>query len=425
MIEILIILLLLLINGLFAMSEIALVSSRKSKLEKMAAEGSKGAEKALQLLLEPEKFLSTVQIGITLVGIIAGAYGGETLTAQLKPSIEKVGWLSVYSEEISFTIIVILITYFSLIIGELVPKTIALNNPEKITVGLSSFMRGVSFVTYPIVLFLSLSTKLLLKVLTIKVNKEPPITEEELRYLIDSGSKHGIIEKEEKEIIHSVMALGDFKAGNIMTDRSQISWIDINYEKNQILDIIRDNGYSKYPLCEHSLDKVFGIITAKDILLNQANLSPEVLKELSTKPLFISGNTSALKILESFKTNKIHTGIVVDEYGGVDGIITLHDLIENVLGDLPDIEDVTEPSAIKRSDGSILVDGAYEVNELKKLLQLKAIPGEFYYKTIGGFIISYLKRIPQSGDKFQLGEYWFEIIDKDGTRIDKVLITKN
>jgi putative hemolysin len=329
-----------------------------------------------------------------------------------------------YAETISFVIIVTIITYFSLVIGELVPKAIALNNPEKITLTLSGFMRKLSIVTYPVVLFLTASTKVFLKIFMIKENTDPPITEEELKYLIDTSSQHGVIEKEEREILHSVIGLGGFNAKNIMTDRSQMVWLDINSPKEKMLEIITENGFSKYPLCDGAIDNVVGMIAAKDILLYYNDLSKEKLKELLNEPLFFSRNTPALKVLDRFKRKKMHTGFVIDEYGGVDGLITLHDLIENVFGDLPDMEDLVEPSMITRDDGSVLIDGTYDIRELKEKLKLDEIPEEPTYNTVGGFIINYFHKIPESGDKFMLGSYKIEIIDMDGHRIDKVLFTK-
>lgn len=420
--EIIIILALFVLNGLFAMCEIALVSSRKSKLEQKAKQGTNGAKIALNVLKEPEKFLSTVQIGITLVGIIAGAYGAEAFTKDLQPHIEKIGFISPYAEQVSFVLIVIVITYFSLIIGELVPKSIALNNPESITIIFAPFMRGLSIVTYPFVAFLSLSTKLFLKMLRIKASNEPPVTEEELLYMIETGSQHGIIEKQESEIMHGVFRFGDRKADGVMTRRKDIVWINIAQSKEEIFANIFQSSYTKFPVCEGTLDKIIGVVSIRDILMYSENGKPFELKQHLVEPIFFPKGMSALKILDIFRKKKIHTGFVVDEYGGTEGLITLHDLVENIIGDLPEIGDEDEIKYIKRDDNSFLIDGEFDIEDLKKLLKLDSLPNEKNYVTLAGLIIHQLHSIPKAGDKFTLNDHIFEVMDMDGNRIDKVLV---
>lgn len=424
MTEILIILLLLILNGLFAMCEIALVSSRKSKLEQSANQGSKGAKTALDLLKEPEKFLSTVQIGITLVGIVAGAYGGEAFTKSLQPYIEQISWLKPYAEEVAFALIVAVITYFSLIIGELVPKSIALNNPEGITITFAPFMRGLAIVTYPIVVFLSLSTKLFLKLFMIKQRNDPPVTEDELKYMIETGSRHGIIEKQESEIMHSVFRFGDKRAINVMTQRRDITWLNVNLNKEEILAGVFQTKYTKFPVCDGTLDKIIGVISIKDVLMYLNNNIPFDMKEHLVDPIFFPQGMPALKILDTFRKEKIHIGFVVSEYGRTEGVITLHDLIENLIGDFPEIGDSDDAKVLVREDGSLLVDGELKIEELKNTLSLEKIPGENNYSTLAGFIIYQIHVIPKAGHCFSFGNYKFEIIDMDGNRIDKVLITK-
>jgi putative hemolysin len=423
MTETFIILGLLILNGFFAMCEIALVSSRKSKLEQKAKQGSKGAKTALDLLKEPEKFLSTVQIGITLVGIVAGAYGGEAFTKNLQPYLEQIAWLKPYAEQTAFVLIVAIITYFSLIIGELVPKSIALNNPESITITFAPFMRGLSIVTYPFVAFLSLSTKLLLKILMIKERNEPPVSEDELKYMIETGSQHGIIEKQESEIMHSVFKFGDRKANNVMTQRRDITWLNSNQSKEEILAYVFQSSYTKFPVCDNSLDKVLGVITLRDLMTYTNNAVQFDLKEHLIEPIFFPQGTPALKILDTFRKNKIHIGFVVNEYGGTEGLITLHDLIENLIGDFPEIDDNDDVQVIVRDDGSLLVDGEIKIDELKKLLNLDKLPNESNYATLAGFIIYQIHVIPKAGDHIMFRNIKFEIVDMDGNRIDKVLIT--
>lgn len=424
MTDVLIIFGLFLLNGLFAMSEIALVSSRKSRLNHLATEGSNGAKIAIALLKEPEKFLSTIQIGITLVGIIAGAYGGEAFTHRVQPFFENIVFLKPYAEEIAFTTIVITITFFSLIIGELVPKSIALSNPEKITIALAPFMKGLAIFTYPFVVFLSFSTKLFLKIFMIKGSKEPPVTEEELKYLIDTGSSHGIIEKQESEIMHGVFRFGDKKAEDIMTRKKDIIWLNINQTLAELKDHVFKAKSTKFPVCEDTLDKIVGVIYIKDVLKYFENNYDEfVLKDHIKDPVFFPSTTPALRILEAFRNKQIHIAFVVDEYGGIVGLITLHDLVENIIGDLPEDDDEDLLKVVSREDGSILIDGDIKIDELKKILNIHAFPEEKTYLTLAGLMISQLHVIPKAGDSFILENFKFEVVDMDGHRIDKVLVT--
>jgi putative hemolysin len=423
MTETFIILGLLILNGFFAMCEIALVSSRKSKLEQKAKQGSKGAITALDLLKEPEKFLSTVQIGITLVGIVAGAYGGEAFTKNLQPYLEQITWLKPYAEQTAFVLIVTVITYFSLIIGELVPKSIALNNPESITITFAPFMRGLSIVTYPFVAFLSLSTKLLLKILMIKERNEPPVSEDELKYMIETGSQHGIIEKQESEIMHSVFKFGDSKADHVMTRKKDITWININQSKQEMLAIVFQSAYTKFPVCEDSLDKILGVVSLKNILMYAEDKKLSDLNDYLIEPIFFPLDTPALKILATFRKKRIHIGFVVNEYGGTEGVVTLHDLVENIIGDFPEIGDNDEAQIIKREDGSLLVDGELEIDKLKNALNIDILPNEKSYVSLAGFIIYQLHLIPKAGDNFVMHNYKFEVMDMDRNRIDKVLIS--
>lgn len=420
--EILIIFLLLLLNGLFAMCEIALVSSKRSRLEQRAIKGSKGAKNALELLNEPERFLSTVQIGITLVGIIAGAYGAEAFTKEIQPYFENLTWIGHYAEEVSFTFIIVIITYFSLLIGELVPKSIAFNNPEAIASACAGFMKMLTKITWPFVWFLSTSTKLILKILIIKERKEPPVTEEELKYMIETGSQHGVIEKQEGEIMHSVFKFGDKQAESLMTPRNDIIWLNLKNDKLQMQAYAFQSAFTKYPVCEDSLDNIKGIISLRDVMhYAQAKESFDI-NEHILEPLFFLKGTPALKILDVFKKKKIHMGFVINERGETLGMVTLHDLVENIMGDFPEIGDNDEVKIIKRADGSLLVDGELKIEELKKLLGIESLSGEKNYSTLAGLIIYHLHTIPKAGDSLILHKHKFEIMDMDGNKIDKILI---
>jgi putative hemolysin len=421
--EYLIILMLILLNGLFAMSEIALVSSKRARLEEKAKKGSTGAKTALKLLDEPEKFLSTVQIGITLVGIIAGAYGGLALADDLTPILQKITWLAPYAEQAAIVIVVSVITYLSLIIGELVPKTIAFNNPEGITIALAPFMKFLSWLTTPIVVFLSLSTKILLKILMIKPKDETPVTEEELKILIEKGAQFGTLEHRESELLKRIFRFGDRKAYDIMTNRQDVVLINVNDTIEKVKQQVFDNPFSKYPVCDETRDNIIGILTIKDFFHKLNTQSSFILKDIITQPLYIPDNLTGIRIYEKFRDTKIYIAVVIDEYGSFEGIITLHDLIENIFGDLPDIHEVEEVDIFKREDGSMLIEGSILIDELKEHLNLTFEEDE-NYSTLGGFVMYKLNRIPATGDKFDYESFIFEVVDMDGNRVDKVLVTQ-
>lgn len=421
--EYFVILLLLLLNGLFAMSEIALVSSKRARLEEKAKKGSNGAKTALRLLEEPEKFLSTVQIGITLVGIIAGAFGGLALADDLVPFLEKFVWLAPYADKAAIAIVVTIITYLSLIIGELVPKTIAFNNPEGITITLAPFMKMLSWITTPIVAFLSFSTKIFLKVLMIKEKDETPVTEEELKILIEKGTQFGTLEYRESELLKRIFRFGDRRAYEIMTNRQDVVLINIKDPIEKIKQQVYENTFSRYPVCDESPDNIFGIFTIKDFF-HGINTNPDFrLKDIITQALFIPDNLTGIKVFEKFQETKTYVAIVIDEYGSFEGIITLHDLIENIFGELPDFHEIEEIPIIKRDDGSLLIDGSILIDELRENLNL-SFEDEENYSTLGGFMMYKLNRIPKTGDKLEYESYTFEIVDMDGKRVDKVLVTK-
>jgi len=386
--------------------------------------GNKGACISLKLMDEPEKFLSTVQVGITLIGIIAGAFGGITLAKDIEPFFSQFAILKKFAGEISLALTISIITYLSLIIGELVPKAIAFNNPEKITSILAPFMNGLFRFALPVVSILSGSTKLLLKLFRIKENLEPPVTEEELKLLIEQGTKFGTFEKEESDLLKNIFKFGDRKAYAIMTNRQDLVWIDINDKLETVKKIITTSSFSRFVVCEGSTDKVHGVVTVKDFVKLLLSGDEFDIRKILEEPLYIPDNLSTLRLLERFKQTKSHYAIVVDEYGTLQGLITLHDLIENIFGYLPDKSQFEEPEIISREDGSLLIDGAIIIEELKEKLELHSLPESDDYTTLGGMLMYYLKRIPKSGDKIELLNYDFEIVDMDGKRVDKVLVRK-
>lgn len=423
MIEIFIILILVFLNGFFAMSEIAIVSSKKARLEDLAQKGKRGAKIALSLITEPEKFLSTVQVGITLIGIVAGAYGGIAIAEDITPLIQKIALFEEAAEEISIIFVIAVITYLSLVIGELVPKTIAFNNPETIAVIVAPIMKLLSAAVSPVIWFLTISTKLFLRTFRIKQNTQPPITEEELKILLEQGSKHGTLETKEAEMIQSIFRFGDRKADSIMTLRKDVVWINANDSSEKIKEIIMKYKFSKYPVCDGSLDKMLGVISIRDFLENYFSNDEVDLRSIMIQPVIVTEYSNSLKILEKFRQSKNYIAIVIDEYGAVQGLITLHDLVENIFGDLPEIFEQNEEEIFYEKDGSMLIEGSFLVDELEELLKIY-LQDKDKYNTLGGLIMYHLNRIPNTGDSFELAHYLFKVVDMDGKRVDKVLVKK-
>ncbi len=424
--ELLVIALLLILNGIFAMYEIALISARRSSLEEEAKSGRLGAKTALALLAEPEKVLSAIQVGITLIGVVSGAYAGLALAEEVAPLLKNVGWLAPYAHTLSVVIVVGIITYLSLIIGELVPKTIALNHAEPIAILLSPAMKVFSSVTYPVVWILSISTKLVLKFFGVQNRSESPVTEEELRLFLKKGSEHGVIEKEESDMINEVIRFGDKRASALMTPRVDVTWLDVHQAPDEILAESLKSSFPRLLVCEDEIDQVRGVVNVKDILAYYIQHQTMRLEEILFEPLYIPEQAPALKVLEMFRKTKKHFGIVINEYGSMEGIITLHDLTENIMGDLPALGDLDEPEAFQREDGSYLMDGSMKVEDAEDLLK---VPSLFSVEeerpdvnTLGGLAMYQLNRIPRVGDKFPAGGYLFEIVDMDGNRVDKLLV---
>ena len=420
--EILIIFFLTLLNGFFSLSEIALVSVKKSRMEHLAAQGNTRALTVLKLLENPENFLSSVQVGITLIGIISGAYGGATLTDDLEKVLVQFSFLGNYVHTISLIIVIGSITYFTIVIGELVPKTIAMNNSEKIALVCVPIIKYFTFASYPFVKLLSFSTKLILKILGTKESNSDHVSEEELKFLILNAGKSGVLESEESEIHQNIFSFSDQTAKSLMKHSSEVEWVNIKKSKEEIFNKIIEFSHSKIIVSEGSLENVKGYIRVKDFLekYNQASFSIEDILE---EPLFIAQNTPSLKIINSFRQTKQHFGFVIDEYGGLLGIITLHDLIEGIVGDLPDEEDDESEKITKREDGTFLIDGRTPLFEFNKYFNKEIIEfNHSQYTTIAGFVMDQLKAMPKAGDNFIYDNYKFEIMDIDGRRIDKVLL---
>ena len=423
-IEIVFILLLLLANGVFAMSEIALVSARKSRLKQRADNGDAGARAALELTDSPNRFLSTVQIGITLVGIFAGVFGGATIAEQLAERIAVVPALAPYAEGIGLGVVVIAITYFSLIIGELVPKRIALNNPEKIAALMARPMHLLSRVAAPVVFLLTFSTSVVLKLLRVKPSTEPSVTEEEVRALILQGAEAGIFEHSEREIVESIFRLDDRSVNALMMQRREVVWLDADASGEEIRRTITENPYSRFPVCEGSLDNVVGIAKAKHLLERCLNNEPLDLRAAMTAPLFVPETQTALQVLELFKNAHTHIALVIDEHGGVEGLVTINDVLEAIVGEMQ--MGGAESPAVMREDGSYLLDGALPIDEFAAIFNigssLEIERGD--YQTLAGFVLARFGRIPKTADVFEWHNLRFEIVDMDNRRVDKILVSR-
>jgi putative hemolysin len=422
LVEIFVILLLIIFNGIFSMAEIAIISSRKARLQQMANEGNTNARAALDLANSPGDFLSTVQIGITLVGILAGAFGGATIAEEVAPYIASVPALAPYSEAIGVVTVVVIITYLTIVVGELVPKRIALNGAEKIAAAVASPMRIISLIAMPAVRLLSASTGLILWALRIKPSMEPPVTEEEIRVLIDQGAKAGVFEEAESDMVESVFRLGERRVSAMMVPRTEMTVLFMDDTIEELTGKISECGHSSFPVCEDDLDNVLGVVYSKDLLARNMAGQPFDLKASMKEPLFIPESMPALKALELFKKSGKHMALVIDEYGGLQGLITIHDIMESVVGEISQID---SPRAIKREDGSWLVDGMLPIDEFKNTLEIDNLPEEDtgMYQTVGGFVMASLHRIPAAGNRFTVDGFTYEVVDMDGLRVDKILVT--
>ncbi|MDD5766880.1 MAG: hemolysin family protein [Candidatus Marinimicrobia bacterium] len=422
--EFLVLGLLFILNGFFALSEIALVSSKKTRLEQAKLAGSKGAGIALRLRENSENFLSAIQLGITLIGIVTGVYGGVNIADNVTPFFNKFEITRAYSHEIALTLTVILITFVSIIIGELVPKTIALSNPEKIAKKVAPIISYFSTLCYPLVKVLAFTTNLVNDFFGIKKQPEH-LTESELRQMIKIASHEGVIEKEQNLIHEKVFYFADKKAKHIMTHRTDVEWFDLNEPPEEVHRRILESRHSKIICCREDLDHFTGILMIKDYLL-ALNVGEKFdIQKLLIQPLVIPENADAQKVLNLFKLKQPHFCIVVDEFGGFEGIITLYDIMENILGEIPDEGELYEPDVFVRDDKSILVSGDAPVETLAEIIEGLTIDfDQIDYSSVAGFVLSNINKIPQVGDKFNFAGYVIEIVDIDGNRIDKILIRK-
>lgn len=421
--EIFIVFLLTVLNGIFSMSEIAVVSSRKIKLESAAKRGSKSAKHALELVNSPNQFLSTVQIGINLIGILLGIFGGESLTDDFQNFLNQYEFLKTYSRPLAVGGVLVMITFISLVIGELLPKRIGLINPEGIAKAVALPMQMLSKITAPFVWLLTNTTDLLLKILQIKPSAESKVTEEEIKAIIQEGTEGGEVQEIEQEIMERVFHLGDRKVSSLMTHRTQLVWLDVDDTSEEIRQKITDEIHSIYPLCQGSIDEVVGLVMMKDIFLQVMKNQPIDLHLIKKPILYIPENSSAYKVLERFQETHQHYGVVTDEYGAMQGILTLNDLMEALVGDVSDTIYDDETSIVQREDGTFNVDGQMTFYDfLSYFDRTDLFEEDLPFNTIGGLLLEELSRIPKTGDKLQWHGFIIEVLDMDGARIDKVLV---
>ncbi|MFN4290834.1 MAG: hemolysin family protein [Permianibacter sp.] len=422
--DLLIILFLIVLNGVFAMSEIAVVSSRKVRLQQRAEAGSHGAAAALKLANEPGHFLSTIQVGITTIGIFSGAFGEATLAAPLETWLLQFPLVADYARPVAVVLVVMLITYLSVVLGELVPKRLALHNPEGLATIFARPLNALGRITSPLVALFSKSSELLLRLLGSKPDRDAPVTDEEIKVLMQQGTEAGVFESSEGQLVANVLRMDDLNLSQIMTPRIDVSVIDVADSPEQIRDQILACNYSRLVVCRDGLDQVIGVVYAKD-LLNQllSGKTLDVQADMRT-PLYVPETVAPMQLMSLFKRHRETFALVVDEYGDVQGVVTLADIMEAIVGDLPSEDATEEADIVRREDGSLLVDGLLAIDKLKDVLGLSELPDEESgdYHTVSGFVMTVLGRLPKTADHFDWQGHRFEVVDMDRNRVDKLLV---
>lgn len=418
--EILIIFFLIILNGLFSMSEIALISARKNRLETAAKKGNKNAKTALDLANSPNEFLSTVQIGITLIGILTGIYSGDKITQDVQNFIPSFPVLKPYSESIGIGVVVVVLTFFSLVLGELLPKRIGLNYPEAIAKAVAVPMKVVSKITMPFIWLLTKSTDFILDVFKIKPTADGKVTEEEIKAIIKEGTEGGEVQEIEQDIVERVFHIGDRKVNSLMTHRKSVVFLSLDDTLEEIKEKVLHELHSVYPVCKENLDEMQGIVLLKDLFVgfDKGNFN---LNEIIKEPVYFIEHTTAYKALENFKKSKIHYALVTDEYGIFQGIITLNDILEALVGDASEFYE-DDFKLIAREDGTWLVDGHYSLHDFLTYFDLDELTTDYDVTTVSGLIMTELGNIPKTGEKLIWNKLEFEVIDMDGVKIDKLLV---
>ena len=426
LVEFAIIFVLIVLNGLFSMSETAVVSSRKARLQQAADEGDKRAQAALKLAEAPNRFLATVQIGITLIGILMGVFGGATLTTELAKVLSTIPALAPYSQAIAGLVVVLLLTFLALVLGELVPKQLALNSPERTAGRVAGPMTALSRLASPIVRILGASTDFVIRLMGIKPSDEPVVTAEEIKVLMEQGTEFGVFQETEQRLIERVLGLDDRRVDALMTPRNKIVALDIGETLEEIGRKLVQSQHSRFPVTRNTLDNVLGVVRTKDLLSQQLTGEELDLLSLLRPALFLPENTSALEVLTLFKEKGTHMGLVLDEFGGIQGMVTHNDILEAIVGYDPSDETPAEPEVIQRADGSWLIDGMTSIDEVMEVIGLDQLPDEEdrHYQTLGGFIMAEVRGVPAAGQTFDWHGFSFEVVDMDGRRVDKVLVTQ-
>jgi len=410
---------LLVLNAILAMAEVALISARKARLQTEFNKGDNRASIVLQLIEDPNQFLSVIQIGITSIDLLTGAITGATIGTWINSQLTKFPLLDPYSEVISILIGVLPITYLSLVLGELVPKRLAMRDPEGISSSIAGVMQSLTKLFSPIVRFLSFSTESVLRVMGVKISEEPPVTEEEIQMLIDQGTEAGIFDEAEQDMVEGVFSLGDQRVYSLMTPRTDIVWLDIDDTIDEIRGKIADNDFSRYPIRQGTLDVILGIVKARDLVVPSLKGELPNLKDMLRPAFYVPETMFASRALEILKEKGTDMLLVIDEFGGLQGLLTINDILEEIVGEM----EQDEPQATQRQDGSWLLDGMLEVDEFKEIFEFNNLPHEDEYETLSGFVMMSLGRVPQVADHFEWNTLNFEVIDMDGRRVDKVLVT--
>lgn len=418
--EILIIFFLILLNGVFSMSEIALISARKNRLENAAKKGNLNAKAALELANSPNKFLSTVQIGITLIGILTGIFSGDKITADAQSFIAIFPLLRPYSDSIGVGLVVVVLTFFSLVLGELLPKRIGLNHPESIAKAVAVPMKFISVITAPYIWLLTVSTEFLLKILMIKPSADGKVTEEEIKAIIKEGTEGGEVQEIEQDIVERVFHIGDRKVNSLMTHRKSVVFLPLHANKNQVKELMLKELHSIYPIFNENYDDIVGVVNLKNIFAHFEDADFDLSKIMTEAP-FIMEQTTAYKALENFKKSGIHYAFVSDEYGDFQGVITLNDILEALVGDASDFYK-DDFQLIEREDGTWLVDGHYSLHDFLTYFELDFLINDYEVNTVSGLIMTELSRIPKEGEKLKWHQFELEVIDMDGVKIDKVIV---
>lgn len=424
--DVLLVLGLIVLNGIFAMSEIAIVSSRRARLTQLAEAGRSGARAALTLSADPTRFLSSVQVGITTIGILNGAIGEAAMAGRLRDSISALPALAAYAEPLSLGIVVVALTYVSLIIGELVPKRLALTNPELVASIIARPMQLLASVGRPLVWLLSMSTDAIVRLFGVRQNSQPGVSAEEIRILLQQGAEEGVFERAEHEMVTNVLNLDDRHVGSVLTPRSDVVYLDLRDSMDATRERLRDSPHAILPLCDGGLDRVVGVVRATKAMAQVLEQGALDLDELKEPALFVPEAMTLMKLLEEFKRSHLSIALVVDEFGGVEGLASLTDVTAAIVGDLPAVPG-EEPSVVRREDGSLLLDGSLDLDTVFRALEAESLltdDDRQHYHTLGGFAMLALGRIPRTGDVFDRHGYRFEIVDMDGNRVDRVLVSR-